>query len=638
MVKTKPFVIDYRKPRVLIGGELVDSDGNIFKSITEMTKAKNKYNVMVNQIVYCPQCSVGNRDVNWGFPRNQRKRKKHKGQCPNCGKRLTLEYREDVGGYNTVLHCKKDEEQMEINRVSAHNPGIFPAQLKWWPINDGKLTLEIVTDLYFNRTMYGQYWLQHEIVRHRVIFNLDTGLCYSMRGIDRNGNPSEYSKQKHRLQNRTFGYMEVLPYAMDNAFVEIVLNALSKYKGIEYSEEPFDPGQTHKVIHKYLYLGHRIGRDSLGVMNYFAEMKSNDLEDMLRLNHESLQSNAKRSFRNLIALSKDNEVEWLPKYMQKRSIRNRLNKRVIAFYLYKWLHACGIRDVNIMNRVVDHYIDEYANNTSCTNPFDNTNYNQSLSHIVDKYCLVSEEAKQSVDFMKWALMGRDANSVYHFIIGVFAHQRYLLTDGARMYKTIVAMGEELPRNIGNIKELHDELTVTHNKCKNKNLTIKYTNEEQKLEMDLDGYSFRLAKDTDSLYDIGKALSICVGSYGRSAAAKKCTIVTMSKDDKYVACIELRPKQKEMIMQQLKGRFNHTVTEIEPVTEWVAATGIKADCYDYKMAIEHKANAFDGQDRDYHVENPRFGNQVVRNEDFANADEADEYFGDELRDYPFDDPF
>lgn len=609
MNKTKPFVIDYRRPRVLIGNEIVDAEGNIFKSVKEMEKAKGEWvdgkcNAQINPIIYCPYCGAGNRDTAWGFPREQRKLKKHNGQCPNCGERLTMEYRDYVD-YNPRVVVKEDEEPIEVARITARSPGAFPAQLKWWPISDGKLAIETVVDLCFNRTMYGQYWVQHDILRHRIIFNFDTGLCYSMRGIDRKGNPSEYSKQQHRLQNRTMTYMDVVPFAIQQDFIGVVLGAMHEYKGVPYEE-------AKKV---YTCAGKNIGRDTLGLVNYFSEMKPNDLGDMLDMDilYRNHRDSVKRTFRNLIALSKSNEVDWLPKYMQKRSIRNRLNKRAIVFYLYKWLHACGIKDVNIMNRVVDHYIDKYENSEYDDDlPFDNAHHNKTLTRIICTYCLDSEETKHNAEFMKWALKDRDANSVYHFITGVFANQPYLFTDSARMHKLIMAMGENLPCNTGNIKELHDELTVTHNKCKNKNLTIQYTKEEQCLEMDLDGYSFRLAKDTDSLYDIGKAMSICVGSYGRSAAAKRCTIVTMSKDDKYVACIELRPYRKKLVMQQLKGRFNHTVKEIEPVTAWVAATGINAECHDYYAAVEHKENSFDGWDHDYHVENPRLNEPTMGN--------------------------
>jgi hypothetical protein len=77
----------------------------------------------------------------------------------------------------------------------------------------------------------------------------------------------------------------------------------------------------------------------------------------------------------------------------------------------------------------------------------------------------------------------------------------------------------------------------------------------------------------------------------------------------VACIELHVANKKAYMRQLKSKYNHTVTEIEPIVEWVKITGINPDCYDYHSAVEHEVGRYDTVNRDYHVENPRFVNGV-----------------------------
>ena len=607
MEKTKPFVIEYNQPKVLLGCELVDLEGNIFKSSKAVIEAHRTGNVSSNPIIYCPVCGAGNRDTAWGFPRNKRKIATHKGQCPNCGERLTISYRESVDDCPSIPN-KKGEPYVRIARVSGRTPSNFAHQLKWWPVSDGKLTIETVSHLCFNRTMYGNYFIQTETLRYRFIYNLDTGMCYSMKGIDIKGQPSKYSVQEQRLQNRTFDHMSLIHYEMQQDFINIVLTAMREYKGIDFlsTVEESDISCKANIYHRID--GRTVGVGSLGCINYFAEMKRSDLLDMMNITGDLVPQSAKRVFKNLISLSKDSEVEWLPQYMQRRSIRNRLNKRAISFYMYKWLHACGLKDVNIMNRIVDDYIDNVTYRPEDYSPFsepsaDSTN----MSWIVKNGCL--DISSDNMKFMRWAINGRDANSIYHLVKSALHHQHHLLFDSARMYKELVDTDYELPQNVGTLKELHDELSVLNNKRRHSNLVIKYSEDEKNLEMDCGEYSFRLAKDTDSLYDIGKELSICVGSYGRDAAAKRCTIVTMSRDDKCVACIELSVKKKEMVMRQLKGRFNHTVKEIEPVTEWVAATGINAKCYDYETAVEHKSNGFDNRDRDYHVENPRFNQNV-----------------------------
>lgn len=605
MIKTKPYIIDYKKPIVFIGSEYVDLQGNIFKSSKELKVAQETAQLQMNEIVYCPHCHAGNRDVDWGFPREQKRTFVHKGQCPNCGERLSLEYQASVGLRATVRN-KKDEEPMSVMRVTAKAPAHCPSKLKWWPVSDGKLAIEIVSDLYFNRTMYGKYWLHHEIVRHRFIFNLDTGLCYAMRGIDDKGAPSKYSSQTNRLQNCTFTYMRDIPYDMTQDFIEVVMQAMQEYKNVAFTTIKTDDSHADRAC---VCCNTRVGCHALSFINYFADMKPKDLEDMLCLERESIPASTKRVFRNLIALSKDGEVEWLPKYMQKRSIRNRLNQRVSTFFIYKWFHACGLRDVNVMNRIIDHYIDEYDAPYNVNEAY----YMQdakmaSLMRIARRYCINTSDGQ--IKFVKWALKGRNANSIYQFIKSAFDNESYLLTDSARMYNALANVNYELPANTGTLKELHDALSALNNKRRFSNLQIEYSDAEKELEMDLDGYSFRLPKDTDSLYDIGRALNICVGSYGRRAAAKSCTIVTMSKDDKYVACIELKASKKDIVMHQLKGRFNHTVKEIEPVSEWVAATGISAKCHDYQNAIDHKKSSFDNRERDYAIADPRFNAQIA----------------------------
>jgi hypothetical protein len=629
MIKTKPYIIDYKKPIVFIGSEYVDLQGNIFKSSKELKMAQETAQFQMNEIVYCPHCHAGNRDVDWGFPREQKKKFVHKGQCPNCGERLSLEYQESFGLRVTVRN-KKDEEPMSMMRVTAKAPAHCPSKLKWWPVSDGKLAIEIVSDLYFNRTMYGHYWLHREVVRHRFIFNFDTGLCYAMRGIDEKGAPSKYSSQIHRLQNCTFSYMRDIPYGTTQDFIEVVMQAMKEYKNIPFATINKDGDKNNREC---ICCNTKVLCHSLSFINYFSDMKLNDLTDMISLNHESISSNTKRVFRKLIALSKDGEVEWLPKYMQKRSIRNRLNKRVSTFFIYKWLHACGISDVNVMNRIIDSYIDEY----DAPYDEDESYYMQnartkSLMRIVRRYCINTSDIQ--IKFVRWALKGRNASSIYQFIKSVFDNQAYLLDDSARMYNALASVNYELPANVGTLKELHDALSALNNKRRFSNLQIEYSDEEKELEMDLDGYSFRLPKDTDSLYDIGRALNICVGSYGRRAAAKRCTIVTMSKDDKYVACIELKANKKDIVMHQLKGRFNHTVKEIEPVSEWVAATGISAQCYDYQNAVEHKTSRFDDRETDYAMANPRLNAQIGQRmaanvyQDFGNNEPIDDD-GDDL---------
>ena len=67
-------------------------------------------------------------------------------------------------------------------------------------------------------------------------------------------------------------------------------------------------------------------------------------------------------------------------------------------------------------------------------------------------------------------------------------------------------------------------------------------EVEELEDDIDGYSFRLPKDSYQLCEIGTALHNCVASYGERVAKEECTIVYAQKNGEYKICIEVRGKE------------------------------------------------------------------------------------------------
>ena len=146
---------------------------------------------------------------------------------------------------------------------------------------------------------------------------------------------------------------------------------------------------------------------------------------------------------------------------------------------------------------------------------------------------------------------------------------------------------EIPPLRGNIRELHDKLFLMTLEATHENHIIRYTKEEKALQGRYGGYVFSLARDTNELFLIGNAMSICVGSYGDRALRKMCTIIAMKQGDRFAACIELQKiGHKSFKMIQLKARFNKVVQEIDPVAQWVEKNNIIiSDCFDYKRAIQ-----------------------------------------------------
>ena len=601
MVNAKPFVIEYPQRWVLTGYEFTSEKGEIFKSVKEFKERANTGDYVANAIIFCPDCRAGNRREIWGFRNsNSTKKTKVRGQCPNCGEKLTLSYYAEFDCPELV--CGKNEPLKYLVHAGGSNPASVPRALKWWPVADDKLAIETVVDLFFARTMYGKYWLHHEYLRHRFIFNLRTGQCYMMRGIDKDGKPSKFSGQKHRLQNYTFHFMHSVPERMRHDFVRVVLDALKEYKGIDYLVEALDGSAYAPNEERFTVAGYEIDLSRISFLNYFSDMHREDMADMLELSHNFYDRGVRKIYPRLVDLSSKGEVEWLPKYMQKPSIRRRLRKRALGYWLYKWMHTCGVKDVNIMNNVFDALVNKKP---AKANSRTWGNNKRPFASAILRVCV----DKSKHEFVRWAIKNRNAESVCQLLLNILdADQNYLLTDSARMYGLLPEQVRP-ERSVGNLKEIHDNLVVLDRKWRFGNRVIQYADVEKALEIDCGEYSFRLAKDTDTLYDIGKQMGICVGSYSREALAKSCTIMTMQKADKYIACIELRMSKKQAHIVQLKSKFNHTVSEIEPIVQWVGLTGVDPNCRDYQNAIEHKHGNFDYDERDYHVENPRFVNGV-----------------------------
>lgn len=107
-----------------------------------------------------------------------------------------------------------------------------------------------------------------------------------------------------------------------------------------------------------------------------------------------------------------------------------------------------------------------------------------------------------------------------------------------------------------LMNLYNDLHPERNEC-TKNLAISYTEEEQQLAWESDGYQFCLPEDTDRLLDIGAKMNICVGHlYREKALTKGCTIVYAKKDDEYELCIEVHKEGDLFRLIQRSAFSNH----------------------------------------------------------------------------------
>lgn len=107
-----------------------------------------------------------------------------------------------------------------------------------------------------------------------------------------------------------------------------------------------------------------------------------------------------------------------------------------------------------------------------------------------------------------------------------------------------------------LMNMYNDLHPERNEC-TKNLAISYTEEEQQLAWESDGYQFCLPEDTDRLLDIGAKMNICVGHlYREKALTKGCTIVYAKKDDEYELCIEVHKEGGLFRLIQRSAFSNH----------------------------------------------------------------------------------
>lgn len=142
-------------------------------------------------------------------------------------------------------------------------------------------------------------------------------------------------------------------------------------------------------------------------------------------------------------------------------------------------------------------------------------------------------------------------------------------DGMSMFcKYFRYLPEELKKDVfedGFTKFNHDALSNFSYQLENKNIVFKYSREQEKLEDDIDGYSFRLPKDSYQLCEIGTSLHNCVASYGEGVRKKECTIVYVQKDGQYKICIEVRGK--EIVQERIDRNASPGEEENSVLKKW-----------------------------------------------------------------------
>jgi len=227
-----------------------------------------------------------------------------------------------------------------------------------------------------------------------------------------------------------------------------------------------------------------------------------------------------------------------------------INPESILIYLY--FRQCGFHDINIIRRFF--YREEIFSYKLLKMKYDyqlrilrNVGYDLNNFQIYCRWLLRYRSEKDIAPrVLRWCNDGFNnvASDTLRMFVAVHIDENEDLINHALRRQLL---------NEGLSQEIHDtlveELFITHpdvvdhfnmwNDKKYENVSYKYRNKELSLENVVEGYSFNLPKETKELRKFGNVFHNCVASYNSAIIRKESLIFVMKKQEKYVACIEIR---------------------------------------------------------------------------------------------------
>ena len=236
-----------------------------------------------------------------------------------------------------------------------------------------------------------------------------------------------------------------------------------------------------------------------------------------------------------------------------RVLRKSFSEHPQVLISYMRLHDASFKDINLYNRVI-----ESEDNINEINRFDRKNL-----VFFCKKCIKLRGEIPCMNLLFKKTYDEDGDW-------------FEKSDGMDMFcKYFKYLPEELKKDVfedGFTKFNHDALSNISYQVKNKNIVFEYSREQEKLEDDIDGYSFRLPKDSYQLCEIGTALHNCVASYGEGVQKNECTIVYVQKDGQYKICIEVRGK--EIVQERIDRNASPGEEENSVLEKWHERHGLK----------------------------------------------------------------
>lgn len=232
---------------------------------------------------------------------------------------------------------------------------------------------------------------------------------------------------------------------------------------------------------------------------------------------------------------KRNDSKVFKRFCRKYKIRNTkilrkcFMERPFVLITFLRLKDSGFKDMNLYNRIL-------TDSDKCS--------------IIDN-CDDSSLAF----FCRWSIKKRGQKNTMNTLLKT--NDSHNIRDGLIMFCNYFkhipdSLKEDILKD-GFTEFNHDALANISWQYEHKNITFEYTDEQKRLEDEIDGYKFCLPENSYQLCEIGTAMHNCVASYADRVKEKQCTIVYAEKDDKYIFCIEV---QKNRIVQE---RLDHNGT-------------------------------------------------------------------------------
>lgn len=413
--------------------------------------------------------------------------------CQHCGEKISSQFHYEPKDIVTGVYVYDNEDTIKLTVLRKH---LFTSKKFSW--------------IRYYKNMYS--------------FNKETCKMYKLENFNYAGSKYLKKKFKKSIKNLTNkSWYSVLSQMHDESdeeglakekFRELVVNCMKNNFGKEYEFTDNDCVSLLKMNDQYHLF------QVLGIKKQY-NIKNTLLAELV-LTAKSYD----KSFHKYIKGKTEKEIMNYLKLNNKRLCAVINNDKValhLSFFRY-------LNDINSINRLINIQ-------------------RRGMHSFVDR------RPKHKDFYLKYI----NANSEKKLLNQIEKLPDYCLIDTAKLYAMIKDKIKDYEVDFTrNIKDLHDIFDKDYRKIRQSNEKIPQNKSIAKVfkDFEVNGITYRLAKDTDELIKIGAIMDICVGGYRNDALSKQCIIVAgYDKEDKPVTCIELR-KEKQYCVWQVKKRKNY----------------------------------------------------------------------------------